>query len=258
MSQRLDIEIVGDDINFKLPTRCEQKNGGIWPLPKTVYTWNPHSFSRWCSQTPTSRCFHTSSIQLYACNNLWLGCNWKLKSSHGSTGLKQLLLTHHSGLSEVWPLMMFTHPSHSRTALPSVFPRGMAVKSNQSFNCRWWRLADSQVMNQTPSDESGSSKIYWPDRLPNTSWEGVLGMFSVFGVQIPPHKVFGSLGWMKGSWNTKAFMKISDSGNRETRCWRVAVQTGFQTESNKRPSHNGGRWMFFLNNEPHFEPCQDS
>ena len=77
---------------------------------------NPNQYSRW---------FYTSSIQLYSCNNLWLGCNWKLKSAHGSTGLKQLLLTHHSGRTEIWPLM-FTHPSHSRTALPSVFPRGMA------------------------------------------------------------------------------------------------------------------------------------
>ena len=29
--------------------------------------------------------------------------------------------------------------------------------------------------------------------LPNTSWKGVLGMF--LGVQIPPHQVFGSLGF---------------------------------------------------------------
>lgn len=161
MSQRLDIEIVGDDISFKLPTRCEQKNGGIWPLPKTVYTWNPHSFSRWCSQTPTSRCFHTSSIQLYSCNNLWLGCNWKLKSSHGSTGLKQLLLTHHSGLSEVWPLIMFTHPSHSRTALPSVFPHGMAYIQSQlqvPMVTPGWKN-HLQVMNQTGKNSRNQDRI---------------------------------------------------------------------------------------------------
>ena len=36
--------------------------------------------------------------------------------------------------------------------------------------------------------------IYTP-RLPNTCSEGVLGCFRyVFGVQIPSHKVFGSLG----------------------------------------------------------------
>ena len=40
----------------------------------------------------------------------------------------------------------------------------------------------------------GSGNSLYP-RLRNTSWEGVLGMlWYVLGVQIPPHKVFGSLG----------------------------------------------------------------
>lgn len=167
MSQRLDIEIVGDDISFKLPTRCEQKNGGIWPLPKTVYTWNPHSFSRWCSQTPTSRCFHTSSIQLYSCNNLWLGSNWKLKSSHGSTGLKQLLLTHHSGLSEVWPLMILCSrilPIPGQ--LCQVFSLTVWPIFSQSFKYPWWHLVGKIISKwwTRPEKTAGiriGSKIYF-------------------------------------------------------------------------------------------------
>ena len=169
------------------------------------------------------------------------------------------------GLVRFGPLSSRILPTPGQ--LCQVFSLAVWPIFNQSFKCRWWRAwkhigqiqyilrilkwwTRPQVMNPV-------HQRYTDPRLPNTSWEGVLGMFSVFGVQIPPHKVFGSLGWMKGSWNTEAFMKISDSGNRETR-WRVAVQTGFQTESNKRLSHNGGRWMIFLNNEPHLEACQDS
>ena len=147
---------------------------------------NPNQYSRW---------FYTSSIQLYSCNNLWLGCNWKLKSSHRSTGLKQLLLTHHAGLTH-WDLAPYVHAS--RTALPTVCPRGMAYIQSKL-----------QVPMVTPSlkNYGMNTSCRFPSDEPDPSKD-------------PVHQRYT----LKGSWNTKAFMKILDSGTLEIRC-RLGVRS---------------------------------
>ena len=88
------------------------------------------------------------------------------------------------------------HPK-KETTIPSIFRCKLAVSFREGIV---WPYASHEVSSLNHDflenfEARGTCFIFRNPRLPNTCSEGVLGCFRyVFGVQIPSHKVFGSLG----------------------------------------------------------------